>query len=94
MKRIPKSFPLMGHTITVQILGKRDWPHPNAVGWCDPNSNLILLLRQPQRSQMLHAFYHETTHMVLAAMGSKLYSNESFVDAFGGLLAQIMEGAE
>ena len=38
-----------------------------------------------------HTFYHELVHAILFNMGEmKLYSNERFVDAFGGMLQQYM----
>lgn len=93
MKRIPKSFKLMGHTITVQVIHRSNWEIEEASGYFDPDKNEILLLRQP-RTIVLHTFYHEVTHAILYVMGHKLYGNESFVDQVGGLLAQLMDTAE
>lgn len=99
MRRIPKSFGLLGHTITVRIISKRDWEAvaedndlEDAVAcWC-PQLDLILIQRN-SREQMLHAFFHEMTHAVLDMMNDKLSYNETFVDNFGGLLAQAMDTA-
>ena len=93
MRRIPKSFQLMGHTITVQVIDKKDWKIEDASGYFDPDKNQILLLKQP-RTQLRHTYWHEVTHAILYVMGHKLYGNESFVDQVGGLLAQIMDTAE
>lgn len=93
MRRIPKSFQLMGHTINVQVIDKKDWKIEDASGYFDPDKNQILLLKQP-RTQLRHTYWHEVTHAILYVMGHKLYGNESFVDQVGGLLAQIMDTAE
>jgi hypothetical protein len=96
--RVPKSFPLLGHTITVRIVPNRDWEElaeryedmEDAVGlWC-ADDNLIVLLRQ-KRSALLHAFFHELMHAVLHYMSSPLTNDEVFVDTVGGLLAQAIE---
>lgn len=100
MRRIPKSFQLLGHTITVRIVSKRDWEAiseendlEDAVAcWC-PELNLILICRT-SRTQMLHAMYHEMTHAVLDMMNDRLSYNEQFVDNFAGLLAQAMDTAQ
>lgn len=100
MKRIPKTFFLLGHEITVRVVSRRDWEAiaedndlEDAVAcWC-PERDLILI-RRDTRPQMLHAFAHELTHAVLDMMSNKLSYDEVFVDTFGGLLAQAMDTAE
>lgn len=99
MRRIPKTFSLLGHVITVRIVSKRDWEAlaedndlEDALACWSPDSDLILIKRQT-REQMLHAFAHELTHAVLDMMSSKLSYDEAFVDTFGGLLAQAMDTA-
>lgn len=100
MKRIPKQFKLLGHTITVRVIGQRDWDAlcddydiVDAVGCWRHSDYAIVLLRQP-RSKLLHTFAHELTHAVLDMMNDKLSYNEKWVDQFGGLLAQAMDTAE
>lgn len=100
MKRIPKTLRLLGHTITVRVVSKRDWEAieeendlEDAVACWTPDIDLILIKRQ-SKAQMLHAFYHELTHAVLDMLNDKLSFNEQFVDNFGGLLAQAMDTAE
>ncbi len=95
MKRIPRRFQLLNHRITVRVLSKSEWPekYADAVGVWDSSRTEILLLRQP-RTQLRHCFWHEVTHAVLDMMGSKLSTNETFVDAFGGLLAQLNDTTE
>jgi hypothetical protein len=99
VKRIPKTLQLLGHTITVRVVSKRDWEAlqdhydiEDAVGVWSPSDNAIVLLRQP-RSQLMHAFTHELTHAILDMMNSKLSYDETFVDNFGGLLSQAMDTA-
>jgi hypothetical protein len=92
---------LLGHTITVRIVKKRDWEAladkydeiEDTVGWWVPDDDLIVLLRQP-RAALLHTFYHELSHAILHYMNNKLEYDEKFVDDFGGLLAQAMDTAE
>lgn len=93
MKRVPSSFRLMGHTLHVHVITKRQWSMTDCVAYFDPNANSIYVMRQG-KSQVLHAFWHEVTHAMLYFMGHKLYSNEQFVDQIGGFLAQIMDSAE
>ena len=96
MKRIPTTFHLLNHKITVRVLNKNEWPakYADAVGVWDHNKNEILLLKQP-RTVLRHTFWHEATHALLDMAGqSKLSTNESFVDAMGGLLAQMMDSTE
>jgi hypothetical protein len=90
MKRIPKSFRILGHTITVTVLPAKKWPHGECVGLWDPQTNCIFVLKQSP-SQIRHTFWHEATHAMLFYMGHKLYSNEQFVDGCAGILAQIMD---
>jgi hypothetical protein len=94
VRRIPKSFGLLGHTITVKIINQKEWKYANEWGWWDPAKNEILLVRQP-RTQLRHSFWHEVSHAILDLMGqAKLSANEAFVDQMGGLLAQMMDSTE
>jgi len=96
--KIPKSFTIMGHTIKVHIVSVRDWESlaekydemDDCCGFWVPDSNLIVLLRQP-RSKLFHTYTHELTHAILFYMNNKLWRNEQFVDQFGGLLSQALE---
>lgn len=98
--KIPKTLQLLGHTITVRIVSKRDWETladsydlEDAVAVWLPAINIIAIKRQT-RSQMLHCYTHELTHAILDMMNDKLSHNEVFVDNFGGLLAQAMGTAK
>lgn len=105
MKRIPKSFKLFGHTLTVEVVPKSRWMERVAeitqqedggaecVGLFDPMSNAIYLLKQSP-SQLRHSLWHEITHAILYYLNHKLYSNEQFVDTVAGCIGQVIETAE
>lgn len=97
MKRIPRQFMLLGHTIHVRIVSKRDWEElaeihddiEDCEGFWIPDDNLIVLLRQ-QPSKMFHCFGHELMHAILYYSGSSLWADENLVDRTGALLAQAL----
>lgn len=101
MRRIPKSFCLLGHTITVRVVNKRDWDDlcekyeelEDSVGWWIPEDDLIVIKRQSS-AMMIHTLMHEITHAILYFMNSSLTHDEKFVDVFGGLLAQALSTAK
>lgn len=105
MKRIPKTLQLLGHTITVRIVSRRDWEalveevddpenmDESDVGYWIPDDDLIVIKRQ-SKAQMLHTFYHELMHAVLYYMNSPLWTDEVFVDNSSGLFAQAMDTAK
>lgn len=102
MKRIPKTFQLLGHTITVRIVSKRDWEaladmedwieEDDQAAWFDEDH--VILIKRGSRSAMFHRFTHELTHAILDMMNHDLSYNEQFVDNFAGLLAQAMDTAK
>lgn len=86
----PAEFHILGHTVQIDVIAPKDWPHgETCVGVWNPADNRIELVQQGE-SGMVHAFCHELTHAILGMMNHKLYSNEPFVDQFGGMLAQIL----
>lgn len=98
--RIPRSFCLLGHTITVRIVSNRDWEDlaeqyeeildddmQEAYGFWVAADNLIVLRKQ-KHSVMLHTFWHEFMHAVDEYANSSLTHEE--IDTIGGLLAQAM----
>lgn len=99
MRKIPKSFQIMGHTIKVAVVSERDWATlgetyaiEGAVGLYSDEVQAIFIKKGP-RSQMLHTLYHEIMHAVLFYMGHKLWADEKFVDQLGGLMAQVEASA-
>lgn len=93
MKKIPSSFKLMAHTITVRVIPKKAWKYEDSLGFWDPEKNEILLIKQP-RTQLMHCFMHEVMHAVLDLMSHRQARDESFVDQVSGLLSQMMDTAE
>lgn len=101
MRRIPKSFQLLGHTIGVHVINAGDWDalsekYPDiedCVGYWSPKDNVILVKRQ-KRSMMHHTFVHELLHAALDQMNHRLSRNEVFVDNLAGLLSQALETAK
>ena len=87
---IPKSFRLMGHTITVKIVSEKDWADDDTVGFWNSQNGTISVLAGigDQRTQQI--FCHELVHAILHNMGeTDLNENEKFVDVFGSLLHQV-----
>lgn len=78
---------MLGHTVTVEVIPKKQWPYSDCVGIFIPESNKIQVLKQ-KPDQTLHNFWHEKTHAALYFMNHKMYSNEAFVDQLAGLFAQ------
>jgi hypothetical protein len=92
MKRIPKSFKLLGHTIAVNVIPESEWiktKDEDDVGEWYARDLKIDLLDQPS-SPLMHAFAHELTHAILEMMNHPIGKDEVFVDNFAGLLAQAL----
>lgn len=94
--RIPRSFALMGHTITVQHIPQAKWPPDlaEAVGFFDPARMVIGICAGDGASTQEQAFWHEAVHAMLYCLGSPDYGNEQFVDQMGGLIHQLVSSAE
>lgn len=96
MKRVPKSFKLLGHTVTVKVIPEAEWikdKDEDDVGeWFVRELRIDLLEQSP--SPLMHAFTHELTHAILDMMNHELNRNEVFVDNFAGLLAQALTTAK
>ena len=91
--RRPKGFQLLGRHWTVRIIPKKDWKDEASVGLCSFEKCEISIMRNTPEA-MEHVLLHEYLHAALDAMGSKLYSNEPFVDNLSGLLHQILTSAK
>lgn len=105
MKRIPKSFQMGPHTITVSVLSDTDLQKvaaadglPGCDGLCDYEGYTIYVRRIgkkfPKRSQM-HAFWHEYFHMLFHCVGrERLARDETLVDNCGAMHLQAIQTAE
>lgn len=100
MRRIPKSFKLLGHTIKVSVLTAAQWDVlaeeydiEDCVGYFSP-ADQIILIKRSSKSMTLHTFQHELVHAILNCMNSPLNDDEAFVDNFAGLLSQAIQTAE
>lgn len=87
---IPRSFKLMGHTVTVHIVPEKDWADDETVGFWNSQNLSISVLGGIGDQRQQQIFCHELVHAILHSMGEeKLCSNEKFVDVFGSLLHQV-----
>ncbi len=100
MKRIPKSFKLMAHTITVQLIEEEELERRAggvpAYGLFVPGELTIYLQnpnRKCKRSVVLQTFYHELFH-ALFWVANHQWTNEKLVDQCGHLLHQAVSTAE
>lgn len=91
--RIPSSFKLMGHTITVNLIPPIRWKHKGAVGMFNTETLTIDVLKRPGTITE-QTFLHELMHAVLYALNSPLYENEELVDQVGGMLHQAITSAK
>lgn len=93
--RIPASFKLMGHTITVRDVPIESWQHgEDCVGQWLPAENAIDLRGDQSGTVREQIFFHELQHAVLGMMGSKLTDNEVFVDQSASLWHQALSTAK
>ena len=94
-KTIPRSFWLMGHQITVQVVPEKDWTNEDAVGlWATAKCEMLIRGDRAEQIQQ-QVFCHELVHAILEKMGEdKLCGDEQFVDVFGSLLHQAWTSAK
>lgn len=101
--RIPKRVKLMGHTITVAVISKRDWyefaptvevdPDESCAVWI-PARDAIVMMRQKNKELLFHTYWHELMHAILDMISHKLSRHEAFVDQTAALIAQAIATAE
>jgi hypothetical protein len=91
--KIPRSFQLMAHTITVKAIPGDKWRHKDCVGFYNYEKQRIEL-KDAGTTMPGHIFMHELLHAALSAMGHKLNNDEAFVDQLSGLLQQAFETAK
>lgn len=98
---IPKSFQLLGQTITVNW-DQRNFVDTDAVGFASYRLNEIQLRKSTESnprppSRLEETFWHELTHHLIYRAedalpdgGNDLHSNEQFVRLLSGLLQQAL----
>lgn len=95
MNKIPKTFNILGHIVTVKLVDVvpfEDPKHEGSWGCWIAKENTIYVKKQKNKEIEIHTFLHELVHCILAYMNeSKLNDNEKFVDLFGGMLHQILK---
>ena len=91
---IPKSFKLLGHTITVRVVPPSKWRHgKGCVGIYQPDKYRIDILAVQPESHRQQVFCHEFSHALLILAGrDDLSSDEQLVDQLGHLLQQALGG--
>jgi hypothetical protein len=88
VKKIPKRFKLMGHTINVVLVPLKQWKWDEDFAHWDIE-RLEIQVCKGRKSIELHKFYHEVMHAMLEMAGrNDLSENETLVDTLGGLMAQ------
>lgn len=96
MRKIPKQFDLLGHTVRVVI---RDdlWDTCEAHGRWIPHKHLIELQKPTEQNGMtqsflLQTFWHEAAHAILDNIGQGDLSNdERLVDLIGQCVHQVLK---
>lgn len=104
MKRIPATFQMGPHTITVRIIPHRElsalgekWGLGEIDGLCDYEHSTIYVRKAdksfPKKLQ-LHVFWHEYFHMLFHCLGrERLSRDETLVDNCGALHLQALNTA-
>lgn len=93
---IPKSFDLMGHTITV-VIRPDLWEMADAHGRWIKHKHLIELQKPDKINGMTHSFlvqtfWHEVVHAILDNIGgTKLSEDENLVDQIGQCIHQVLK---
>ena len=94
MKRIPKRFQLLNHTIDVVSIPESKWKWGESWAYWDAGETRILICRG-KATVAFHSFCHEVTHCLLEMAGrADLSRSEALVDVMGGLIAQFLSTAE
>ncbi len=94
MRRIPRTFQILGHVVDVVTVPEAKWKHGDDWAFWDA-SKLRIEVCRGRRSMAFHSFCHELTHCLFEMAGRPdLSGDEAFVDTVGGLLAQALTTAE
>lgn len=98
--KIPHSFKLLGHTVTVKHDDAAGYYESGRFGRCSFEQKIIKLVpisaaHPVSRSSLEHTYMHELVHMCLYHTGrNDLNDNEEFVDLLAGLLHQAIDTAD
>jgi hypothetical protein len=87
--RIPSSFRLMGHTITVELVPPIKWKHPDCIGLFNPQS-MSIQVRKGRTSVVEQAVLHEAVHAMFYVLSDDDYEDEQKVDGLAGLMHQAL----
>ena len=96
MRSIPRSFKILGHTITVELVDDLVEKH-KAYGLCLYHEHRILLQVPTEDlkitpSHLLQTFWHEYFHMALYSLGHQtLADDEALVDQLGQVVHQALK---
>lgn len=86
---IPKTFKLLGFTVNVRIVPRKEWVDDETVGFWNAETQSIVVVDGLSDQASQQVFCHELVHAILHNMGEvELNANEKFVDIFGSLLHQ------
>lgn len=66
----------------------------DSLGQHDHPSDTITVKLTGNHAQDMATFYHELVHAILFEVDESLYTNETFINAFSGLLHQALSTAE
>lgn len=92
--KIPKSFELLGLTVTVSFIPEGESPD-SVCGYYDPTSETIYISSSLPLQTQEQTFLHEFLHAALQAMGrDKLNADEAFIDVLAGLVHQMDKSAK
>jgi len=78
---IPKRFQLMGHTISVNVIQPKKWPHGDDVVGCWDHQRLAIdILAGLPETMSGQVFFHELAHAVATMQSHPLATDEAFID--------------
>ncbi len=87
---IPKTFQLLGRTITVKEVEQVDVD--NDLGLWIAHQDEIRIRKDQSKGAKEHTFFHELAHAIFELGGhEKLSKDEALVDLVGGLIHQYMK---
>ncbi len=95
MKRLPKSFQVGPHEISVKVVSKSEMEALDdtiPLGFWERDQNVMYIQKAHRGMPLtvqLHTFWHEFTHCQLELLGyDELSEDEAFVDQMASVLTQ------